>query len=87
MRYFIFLLYNIMDLRWSRVGCLRNTRHENFSNFLAMTNYLVLRHCVRFIGVSEIPYYGLPRMLRILATTKSRLPRHCERSVAVHNQA
>lgn len=24
-------------------------------------------------------------MLRILATTKSRLPRHYERSVAIHN--
>ncbi|MDY5556969.1 hypothetical protein [Helicobacter sp.] len=42
---------------------------------------------VRFIEISEIPYYGLPQMLRILATTKSRLPRHCERSVAIHNLA
>ena len=44
MRCFVFLLYNIMDLRWLRVGCLRNTRHENFSNFLTMTNYLALHH-------------------------------------------
>ena len=86
MRCFVFLLYNIMDLRWLRVGCLRNTPRK-FFKFSHNDELFSFASFVRFIEISEIPYYGLPQMLRILATTKSRLPRHCERSVAIHNLA